>query len=158
MVIFRQREDVLSEELCLSRIEDAQLGGQVENLWCNRKLSYYLLPTTENGGREREVRDTCSFTATCSLGKDLAIFRRTSGAIFGTRCPYSPRSQRMDALAEGMVISSTICAMWAIRSLWSEVYKKAGKVGYKGLTKWRFIDLPPVGITKAPQLNEATAD
>ncbi len=34
----------------------------------------------------------------------------------------------------------------------------SGNGGYKGLTQWRFIDLPPVEITRAPQLNEATAD
>ncbi len=28
--------------------------------------------------------------------------------------------------------------------------QESGNGGYKGLTKWRFIDLPPVDITRAP--------
>ncbi|KDR14140.1 hypothetical protein L798_11778 [Zootermopsis nevadensis] len=39
--------------------------------------------------------------------KVLAILRSTSGAIFGTRSEYSPRSHSMEALAWGTVMKST---------------------------------------------------
>lgn len=43
----------------------------------------------------------CSLTMSSSLVNVLAIFRRTSGAIFGTRSQYSPISHRMLARAMG---------------------------------------------------------
>ncbi|PSN52888.1 hypothetical protein C0J52_02995 [Blattella germanica] len=52
--------------------------------------------------------------------KVLAILRRTSGAILGTRSEYSPRSHRIDALAWGTVMKSTnlaICIMMSLCSL-----------------------------------------
>lgn len=46
-----------------------------------------------------------------SFMNPFAIFRRTSGAIFGTLSEYSPISHRILALAIGTVISSAILAM-----------------------------------------------
>lgn len=43
----------------------------------------------------------CNFTRSSSFVKLLAVFLKTSGAIFGTRSQYSPMSQRMLALATG---------------------------------------------------------
>lgn len=51
--------------------------------------------------------------------KLLAIFRRTSGAILGTRSQYSPITHRMAALAAGTSIESTSRAMCFMISLWS---------------------------------------
>ncbi len=81
MVIFRQREDILREELGLSRIEDAQLGGQVENLWCNRSSSYYpssIIETGEGEGSERYLK----LHSDVLVGEGLGHFSEDIGGDF----------------------------------------------------------------------------
>ena len=54
-----------------------------------------------------------------SLTKFLASFRRTSGAILGTRSLYSPINHKMLARAMGTAILSTMRAMWQMIPLCS---------------------------------------
>ena len=54
-----------------------------------------------------------------SLTKLLASFRRTSGAILGTRSLYSPINHKMLARAMGTAILSTMRAMWQMMPLCS---------------------------------------
>lgn len=68
------------------------------NLTCFELVKYNFAPRFK----------ICSFTRSSSTVKFLAIFLRTSGAIFGTRSQYSPVSQRMLALATGTLSNKSI--------------------------------------------------
>lgn len=134
LVVASQREHVLAQQFGLSRIRQEQLDGQVQNL----QLDDILLEPVEtiSGKFEKKAKiakkslqvnlsppfsapvkkgDIAKKGRITSLIKDLASFRRTSGAMVGTSSEYSPNSHKIEARAAGTVIVSRSLAIdWMI--------------------------------------------
>lgn len=60
-----------------------------------------------------------NYSKHASFTKIFAIFLRTSGAICGTRCEYSPSNHKMEARACGTLMLSANRAMCLMISVWA---------------------------------------
>ena len=77
----------------------------IDNVEFRREIENLMF---DNGFLKENIVRRTVIECLTSSGKDLAIFRRTSGANLLIRSEYSPINQRMEARAVGTVTLSTM--------------------------------------------------